>query len=407
MDAISLTKPAARGGAKVWFIARDGATVETRSGTEGKPLKSATETHADEGAAQLAMDKALRTKLRDGYAFVGDRSQAPRGAVVFACFASGGGGGLVADVSNDGRFALTAGHRGAPTGVWVELIDTATGARRVVFEREHPRQLFLLSAHFDRTGERILLTVDDETLLVEIATGEQKTIARYAGANEASRSNFNAHVLRPKSDRARTRWCVFDANTTARVLDERFATVSEIPLGHPTTELRAASISPDGTLIALFRASRGVIYNHADAKDDATQVIELRRTQDGSLVRTIEVQRQVARVTFTPDNARLVVALNYCDGPVLLDASTGAELARARQEHGDAMRAFSWDISADAATLAVGSYNVTLFDAATLERSPTQLESWPGYGDTRFVRFGDDDQWLSSARAGTLTIHKL
>lgn len=61
------------------------------------------------------------------------------------------------------------------------------------------------------------------------------------------------------------------------------------------------------------------------------------------------------------------------------------------------MRAFSWDISADAATLAVGSYNVTLFDAATLERSPTQLESWPGYGDTRFVRFGDDDQWLSGA----------
>lgn len=253
MDAISLTKPAARGGAKVWFIARDGATVETRSGTEGKPLKSATETHADEGAAQLAMDKALRTKLRDGYAFVGDRSQAPRGAVVFACFASGGGSRLHhgrverrslrarrrASRRADGRVGRADRHR--------------DGGAQVVFEREHPRQLFLLSTNsIARASGSCSLSTTRRCWWRSRRESRRRSRATQA-QNEASRSNFNAHVLRPKSDRARTRSCVFDANTTVRVLDERFATVSEIPLGHPTTELRAASISPDEQLIALFQ----------------------------------------------------------------------------------------------------------------------------------------------------------
>jgi hypothetical protein len=407
MASIELRKPAARGGARLWSVTTEGATVTIRSGVEHKPQKSQSHEHENEGSAFMVMEKAVSEKLRDGYALVRDRVSAGSGAIVFACFASGGGGGVVADVSPDGRLALTAGHRGAPTAVWLELIETTTGARRMVFEREHPRQLFLLSASFDHTGDNAIVTVDGETLLLELSTGATRTLAHFGGVDSRTRSRFNSHVLHPKSDRARRRWCVFDAGTVVRVLDERFATVCEIPLDHPTSELRAASISPDGTHIALYRISRGVIYGAADAMHDSTRVIEIRRTTDGALVGSIAVRQDVHDVTFTADNARLIVSWNYGDGPALLDATSGDELALAkRDEHGYAPT-LGWDCDGAGATLAVGSSGVALLDASTLEpRSPT-LERWYRDSRTRWVRFCDNDRLLGSARPGSLTLHAL
>jgi hypothetical protein len=402
MNSITLRKPGARG-ARLWSVTRDGATLETRAGAESKPLKSSTESHSDEFEAQSALEECARTKLRDGYVLALDRAEARPGSIVFACAAGGGGAGVVGDLSMDGRFALTAGHRGAPVAVWVEVVDTVTGERRRVFEREHPRQLFLHSASFDRAGENVLLSLDQETLLVELSTGAQRTLAQYGSGEH--RSNFNPHVLRPKHDRDRSRWCVFDAGTVVRVLDERFGAVCEIPLAHPTTELRAASVSPDGTLLALYRVSRGIVYNHSDAAHDQTQLIELRRTSDGALLRSIDVQRQLSDLTISPNNERLVVSWYYGRGPVLLDGSSGRELASAG-DGGDS-RAFGWDFDRSGRRLAVGSYGVELVDGASLAPVSPQLDRWPGFGDTRVVRFCDDDRLLGAARAGALTLHKL
>ncbi|MBL8679093.1 MAG: hypothetical protein JNK05_07995 [Myxococcales bacterium] len=407
MDSIELRKPAARGAAKLWSISRKGAKLTTVSGSEGKPQKSSVETHADADEATRAFDKAMRAKMRDGYALISDRASAKPGSLVFAGFAAGGGGGLVADVSRDGRFALTAGHRGAPVAVWVELIDTLTGARRVVFERAHPRQLFLHSADFDHTGDHALITVDNETFVVELATGATRTVAKYGGAPRGvANSNFNPHVLRPSHDRARKRWCVFDAKTVVRVLDERLATVCEIPLEHPTTELRAASVSPDGTLIALYRVSRSILYGQDDAKDDQTQQIEIRRSDNGALVNAIDVARAVTSVTLTPDNKRLAVQWEHESGPRLLDAKTGRELAQPRGKDGREQHAFAWDFSLAGHTLAVGTYGLRLLDGASLADRSERLERWPSFDPTRYVSFCDDDRLLASGRPGAITLHR-
>ncbi|RYE85300.1 MAG: hypothetical protein EOO75_17115, partial [Myxococcales bacterium] len=309
-SSIELVKAAARGGLMRWSITHQGASLETRAWSDGKAPKVTTKALAAD-AISREYDKAVRTKMRDGYVFRRDREGA-RGDVMFAAFASGGGGGVVLDLSLDGRFLVTGGHSGAPNAVWLDVIDTVTAQRRTVFERKNASQVFLLSAQFDHTGEGVITSVDDETLRVDVATGQLRQLAKLG----AARASFNTHVLRPQLDRARRRVVVFDEQVIVRVLDETGHTVLEVPMAHPTTECRAAGISPSGRLLALYRASRGVIYNHVDARHDATNVVDVWDIDAGRLRETVAIGPQLTGLGFDPRDELLVTSWHHERGPV-------------------------------------------------------------------------------------------
>ncbi len=282
---ITLRKVDAKGAQRIVELSREGAELITRVSAGGKAPKETRKKCKDDAAASMEYGKALRAKMRDGHALIGGQTKAKRGQVIFAGFASGGGGGPVLDLAPDGRSLLTAGCRGAPTSVWVELVDTQTGARRVVFEKSHKQQLFLHAALFVGGGSEILVALDDETLVVSLATGKARRVAAY---REGKASCFNPHVLRPQGSADRSRVMIFDADSVVRVVDASFASVPRRP-GAPVLFARWGDgvfargfapremVSANASLTGLMREARFVGVRHLRdlRQPDGTALLEL------------------------------------------------------------------------------------------------------------------------------------
>jgi hypothetical protein len=90
--------------------------------------------------------------------------------------------------------------------------------------------------------------------------------------------------------------------------------VLEVDLGSATTECRAAGISPSGKLLALYRVSRGLVYSHADAMHDDTNVVEAGWRREKSGERTLrrlgwdhQIDRNDARMRAATDRMLAVI----------------------------------------------------------------------------------------------------
>lgn len=382
---ILLQKVDAKGTVRTLEILRESSTLVTRAAVGAKPPKETRKKCKDEPAASVEYGKAIRSKIRDGYAFVGDRAKAKRGEVVFVGFASGGGGGAVLDLAPDGRSLLTAGFNGAPTSVWVERVDTVTGERRRVFERGHKSQLFLHAAMFVGDGSEFLVALDDETVAVSLATGDERRVAAY---REGRSSNFNPHVLRPQHSHDRSRLVIFDADSVVRVVDARFKTLLEVSTAEPTTECRSTAISPSGRLLAVYRVSRGILYNHDDAKKDKTNSIELWDIDRGKKIDTWKTTKQIDKMAFDPADKLLLVSWVYAEGPVIHELGSGKEVFRF-DDPGSTDRlatAHHWVFSPDGAWLAIAGNQVALVDASS--RKPAKIEP-AAYRASRVIFSGD------------------
>lgn len=370
---ITLTKPAARGAPRVYHVHRDKASLVTRTSAGSKAPAEAKKSLKTPEEAAREFFKVVKTKLRDGYALLRGREGAPRGAVVFAGFASGGGGGAVLDASPDGRYALTAGHSGAPREVWVETIDLSTGERKTVFEASHPSQIFLHSAHFELDEGRILISVGDDIISAPLGGGKPDVVGTYKNATGQPHP-FNPHVLRPQVSADRSRLVLFDERLRVRVVDARRKALLEAPMAHRTTECRAVGLSPSGKRLALFRVSRGIVYNHDDARKDTTCEVDIWDVDQGKMLDTLPVAQQVAQLGFDADDRLLFATLDHNRGPVAHDLKTkkiAFKFEDKNQEDGlDHVNDFA--SSPDGSLLAVASHTTRLFDART--RAPVELE---------------------------------
>ncbi|MDB4929481.1 MAG: hypothetical protein JWM10_1965 [Myxococcaceae bacterium] len=403
-NTIELVKVDARGAKRRCQLSLEGTTVVTAAGPDGKPLKSVSKPFADESTAARAYDKALRAKLRDGFAFVRDPATAGVGDVVLRAFASSAGAGFLLDLSPDGRFAATVGSATGLSSYWVELVDVATGARRTVLERSAaPRQGFVHAVLFDASAAALYLAENETTLRLDLATG---AVTPVAGYREDAATRFNPFVVRPHFDRARERLVVFDAGDRVRVLDAAGAAVFELDVGSPTTECRAAGISPSGKLLALYRVSRGRVYGHADAMHDDTNLVEVWDVDAGTLRTTIALADKLSAVGVDPADGSLLVTREYAQGPVAYDLATGAEQWR----FDDPWRtdrlaeAHAWEFSPDGSLLAVGRASTALYDAAT--RTEIPLAEPGGYQVPR-VRFSADGALLASAEHGACVVRRV
>jgi hypothetical protein len=400
-SSIELVKVDGKGKRRFWGVRRDGATIEARTWTEGKAPKPTSKVQADEAAAMRAFDKAVRSKLRDGYVFVRDPRGVESGAIVFAAFASGGGGGPVLDLSFDGTLAVTAGMRGAPTDIWLETVDTRTGARERVYAKTAERQVFLHTACFDHAGESIVLLVNEQTLHLDLRSGKTRTIADCSGPN------FNPFVVQPHFDRARERLVVFDKGTIVRVLGKEGQPLLDVPLEHKTTECRAARISPSGKLLALYRVSRGIVYGHDDAKGDTTNVVDVWDVDQGKLRTTLEMPTKIDRVGLDPRDEVLVVSLQYCEGPVLYDLATGKARFRFAASAGNDRlpTVHAWDWSPDGARLAVGRETLVVY-AYTEGMREVEVERSSEYRVKKVVHSGDG-VLLATFEDGTVVVRAM
>jgi len=220
-------------------------------------------------------------------------------------------------------------------------------------------------------GSEFLVALDDETVAVSLATGDERRVAAF---REGGSSNFNPHVLRPQHSHDRSRLVIFDAGSVVRVVDARLKTLLEVSTAAPTTECRATAISPSGRLLAVNRVSRGILYNHEDAKKDKTNVIELWDIDKGKKIDTWKMKKDVDKMSFDPADKLLLVSWIYAEGPVAHELGSGKEVF-CFDDPGSTDRlatAHHWVFSPDGAWLAIAGNQVALVDAGS--RKPGKIE---------------------------------
>jgi hypothetical protein len=402
--SIELVKVGAKGAVRLCRLSIEGLDLVTAAGAAGKPLKVTTRAFADAQAVRIAYEKARREKLRDGFARVNDRERARPGEVVLEAFASSAGSGVLLDLSPDGRFAVTVGSTPKLTAFWVEIIEVATGARRIVYEGSAgTRQGFVHTVLFDATGASVYLAVCDDTLRIDLATGVATTLV---AIRDFHTPQFNPHVLRPHLDGARERLVVFDAGMVVRVLDREGRSLLDVSNVAPTSEVRAARISPSGRLLALYRVSRWLIYGHEDARRDTTSLVEVWDIDAGVVKATIPCKEKLDAVSLDPADELLVVSWDYAQGPVAHDLATGEE----RWRFADPWRtdrladAYCWAYSPDGSLLAVGRGSTCLHEAATRAEIPL---AEAGSGQTARVVFSADGSLLASAEGGCCVVRRV
>ncbi|MFW5741220.1 MAG: hypothetical protein ACOC1F_12720 [Myxococcota bacterium] len=405
---LELTKVSDKGPRRLWAATRDKNVLETRAGPVGRPPKVTPKSFPDDASAARAFDKAVRAKLRSGYAFVRDPSDASRGDIVTVAFASGGGGGPILDLSVDGKLALTAGCKGAPVAVWLETIETTSGKRRRIFDKSVAagRQIFLHSACFDRTGQAVILLLGKETLRLDLVSGKLEPIAKYV---EFQTARFNPFLLHPHFDRARERLVVFDKRSLVRVLDSGGNQLFEVSMEHPTTECRAAQLSPSGKLLALVRVSRGIVYNHDDAKHDATNAVDVWDVDTGKRRDTIELETPVDQVGIDSTDRLLTMSWQYAQGPVIHDLRMYQELHRFTDPwRTDRLAtAYGWDWSPDGSLLAVGREGLSVYAAEDIANITDVPVESSGEFRVKRVVFSGDGTLLGTYEGGLFVLRSM
>jgi hypothetical protein len=365
-----------------WRARLDGAKLVQTTWADGGRSKETVRALASAAAAAAELDKLERRRFADGYARVHDFDAVPPGGAVFECY-----GPVLHDLSADGT-ALALARYGAAKDRWcrVERVEMRTGARRVVFQEpaSAPVGPYVHAALFDPAGESLVVLLNTHTFRVDLRTGAREPLAGY---EEFRTARFNPHVVRPSQGAERRRLVVFDSGDIVRVVEGGRALL-EVSTASPTAECRGARVSPSGRLLAVYRVSRGVVYNHPDARADTTNEVEVWDVDARRTLTKIAMPEPVGQVGFDPADEHLIVSFG-CYGPVAYSLTSGEKV----WQYGGPDRpldsiCFGWSFSPDGSLLAAGrGHEICLYRGKG--RAPVSYPNAGAYRAERIVFSGD------------------
>jgi cell wall assembly regulator SMI1 len=365
------------GGEAHWLIDVDGKSVTTWTGKNPAKLTRRVTKAKTAADAQRELDKRLRKKLSAGFAYgVASGTKLARGEPVCVVDVGDGCNAEFIDLSPDGRTLAVGTMFREARGARISLIDVASGTRRELhrFDPAGVGQTFVHRVAFDKTGARVFVQLNTGLWQLPIDAGAPKLLADTADPR-APGELFNPFVSKFCLDAARERMLVLNRSgivvraVTARGLGTRLLTIPARRRGK--CEYREVALSPSGELVVAVHRSRGVIYGHADAKDDATNEIQIWSVSRAEQLRALSYgdDDMLVGIGVSPDDAKLVVG-NYRQ-VIARDLVTGKR-AWARD-------ARVWAYSADGAHLALGesSTRLEVRAAKTNRKRFTTHESLP------------------------------
>ncbi|MCF2533618.1 WD40 repeat domain-containing protein [Yinghuangia soli] len=403
---MTLSSPSAR--PKFCRVAVDGSRLTTSTWAEGRRPRENTQDFASSTAAEAGFAEYRRKKLREGFAYVADPARAVRGDVVLDLRAphrcTGG-----FDLSPDGSTLVVASFRDSTNHAELYLIDVATNSRQLIHTEsglvggQKPLPHAVL---FDAAAERIAYMLNGETRLLDVPSGQSRTLATYVQYKD---SRFNPFRVRPQWDAERRRLLVFDSGDTARVLDRDAEPVFATSTVRGSADCWAAGLSPSGRLLALCFTS-GSAY---DAGNPRVVEVEVWDVDRGQLACRLPVDNRPDTIGLDPTDTLLIAGSEHLDGPAAYDPETGELLWYCPDPHRSERwaRCHGWAYSPDGKTLAVGGRGETLIvDAATRRHDPAFMrrDEQGGTGRTDLIRFSSDQTLVASGGDnGRIVVRKL
>lgn len=323
-----------------WFIDHDDRTVTTWTGEDLARLKRTVARRKDAATAARYHDEQLRKHLYLGFV-LGGAAEVRRGDPVCALHVGDGANAGCIDLSPDGRTLAVATILEGARGANLHLIDIVTGRRRRLHAETpgdgHP-QTFIHRVAFGPDGRTLYYQLNTELRAIAVEGGAPRVLATM------KEPPINPHVSRFEFDRARERLLYFDGPRVCVRRTDRKQPLLKIAGPKAPCEYREAAISPSGKLVAVVHQSRGVIYDHDDAKHDRTDEIQIwsvdRSKQISSLPRGGSMLRGIA---FSADDNTLLVG-DYSK-VVARDVRTGARVWQRKVRE--------WAYAPDGAQLAV------------------------------------------------------
>jgi hypothetical protein len=355
----------------------------------GKKPRETRKTLATPQAALDELGRAVRKKMVEGFAYFRDPEGAKPGDLLFAMRAPGGTSCETFDVDPEARAVFVGAGRG-DRKAWVACVDLA--ARRLEHRPVTPDypggQLFIHAAAIDASARVGFYALNNLTREHDLATGNERVIADLAGPNH---SRFNPFCVKPGADEARRRLFVLLQKDVLEVRD--IATgkaLCAVSLASKTAECRSAALSPSGRVLAAYVASRHLIYNHDDARGDKINEVRVFRVEDGSLIARIPMPDKIDKVGVTPDDATVVVSLDYHRGPCAFDIESGERRFAFKGNREGFAHCSAWAFSPDGSTLAVSDEKpvVRLLDARTLAERLTVPTGYRGVARIVFAAGG-------------------
>jgi WD40 repeat protein len=391
---------------KSWRGRIDGSILiqSTQTGV-GRPRETSKTLESEQKAA-VALDKAVRKKMSEGFVFLRNAAQAKAGEILLDLLAPNQSAADVFDLALDGSsVALGTILKGA-YGAEIHLIDVATGRLETIHqEPKGPGQTFLHAVHFDASGKFLIYALNGETRRMDLASGETKALASFV---QWEGTNFNPFCVRPSWDGTRQRLLLFDSKDRVRVLDSNLNTLVEVNTASRTNECRCGALSRSGKRLAVYRSSRLFVYGHDDAAQDKTNQVEIWNVDTRSLERTVTVSWKIDRIGFDPSEKRLLFSHEFAQGPGEIALETGAKTWYQKDPYRNDRwgTCFSWGFSPDTRVLAIGGFGISLRDASTHDPCPVQPNTDVHQRVYRIVFSGDGRLYACGGDHGRLQVFK-
>lgn len=358
---------------RYWKATLEDRTLTTATGSKLEKLRQRKREFPDPDAAKKHFNKTSRKKMREGFVYVRDLEKAQPGEVVFQGLPPDSSVSSFLDLHPDGHTLAIGTIKGGAYSASLYFMDLRTGEHTELLSvsAEHPRQTFLHSVRFGPNGKSLYYALNGETVRLDPETGEAETVGGYDYWADGT-TNLNPFCVRPDTDSSKTRLLYFDEGNFAKVYDAgEGAALFETRVGSDTAECRAGCVSRSGKLIALYVASRHLIYGHDDAASDDTNEVQIWNVDQGLLVKTLRFDQDVKRIGFSPDEKHLLATVGTRQGLAIFDLERGTEIFsfQARSPYLDGLEScHSWAFSPDGRTLAFGAHRaVWLVDYETKE----------------------------------------
>ncbi len=391
-------------GVRYWKLQRTKNKVETGSAASLEKIKLRTKVCPDEATAIQHEQKTRVKKLREGFVFLRDPNKAKAGEVLYRAALPHAQMHDFLDVHPEtNRLLIASEQRPKNENAWLHEVDLRAATIRELHHDDgawtSARQTFAHRALY-LGPERALFSVNGRTWMIDRGSGGVGMAASYQ--DTSSDAHFNPHCVWPSRDAAYERALVFDKGDVLRVIDRAGETMFQTSLSSKTCECRAAALSPSSALVAAYVVSRGIVYNHDDAKGDTTNEVRIFAVTTGEQLYTIPLPFEISKVGLTPDDQQLIATREYSQGPVFFDLKSGRQTHFFDNPHRDDRWAtcIAWAYSADGSTLALSGDGLKLLDARSLKTIRTLQVDGGRFGAPRQVVFSSDGTVLFTALMG-------